>query len=112
MTMFKRLCLAAGFTAALLALSPSIGGAQEARRVRFEWENAPLSQVVRAFAAFSGRTIVVAPDVGDPAVTATVQSVDWRAALELILVAHGLVARADASGNIRIEKEGSRAAKP
>jgi type II secretory pathway component HofQ len=110
MIMFKRLYLAVGFTVTLLALSPSVGGAQETRRVRFEWENAPLSQVVRAFAAFSGRTIVLAPDVGDPTVTASVQHIEWRAALELILAAHGLVARVDASGNIRIEKHGSRAA--
>ena len=102
--MFKRLYLAAGFAGTLLALSPSIARAQEAARVTFEWQDAPLSHVVRAFARFSGRTIVVAPDVGDPLVTASFQNVEWRAALEIILAAQALVARVDPSGNIRIER--------
>jgi ferric-dicitrate binding protein FerR (iron transport regulator) len=110
--MFKRLYLAAGFAVTLLALSPSVTHAQEARRGTFEWQNAPLSHVVRAFAAFSGRTIIVAPDVGDPEVTASFQDVDWRSALELILAAHALAARVDASGNIRIERQPSVPAKP
>ena len=57
--MSKRLCLAAAFALTLLALSPSIGSAQAGRGITVEWQNAPLSHVVRAFATLSGRTIVV-----------------------------------------------------
>ena len=110
--MSKRLCLAAAFALTLLALSPSIGSARAGRGITVEWQNAPLSHVVRAFATLSGRTIVVAPDVGDPEVTASVQAADWQRALDVVLATRGLVARVDASGIIRIEKQTSPPAKP
>ncbi|MFN2566405.1 MAG: hypothetical protein ABR499_15525 [Gemmatimonadaceae bacterium] len=106
--MRRRLYLAAGFALTLLALSPSIGRAQERARITVEWQNAPLSHVIRAFAAFSGRTIVLAPDVGDPDVTASFQDVDWQRALGIILATRALDARVDASGVIRIEKRAVR----
>jgi type II secretory pathway component HofQ len=70
-----------------------------------EWQNAPLTDVVRAFAAFSGRTIVVAPEAGNPEVTASLADVEWQRALDVVLMAHGLVARVDATGVIRIERQ-------
>jgi type II secretory pathway component HofQ len=102
--MSKRLYLAAGFTFSLLAFSPPASHAQIAQRITVEWQNAPLSHVVRALSAFSGQTIVVAPDVGDPELTVSVQNVDWRRALDLALASRALVARADAAGVIHIEK--------
>jgi type IV pilus assembly protein PilQ len=110
--MSKRLHLAAAFALTLLAVSPSIARAQAGGRVTLEWQNAPLSHVVRAFAAFSGRTIVVAPDVGDPELTASVLDVDWQRALDVILATRALVARVDGSGVIHIEKQRSAPPKP
>jgi type II secretory pathway component HofQ len=102
--MLKRLSLAAGFALAVLALSPSVGRAQAGPGVTLESQNAPLSHVVAAFEKLSSRTIVVAADVGDPLITASVANVQWERALDLILATRGLVARVDASGIIRIEK--------
>jgi type IV pilus assembly protein PilQ len=105
--MFARFCINAGAVVAL-ALSPSTGRAQTTpagEKITLEWQNARLSDVVRAFAKFSGRTIAVAPDVGDPEITAYVQDVEWQRALDLILATRALVARTDASGVIRIEKQ-------
>jgi type II secretory pathway component HofQ len=107
--MSKRSYFAAALAAALLAIAPSASRAQTAREVTVEWQNAPLSQVVRAFAALSGRTIVVAPEVGDPELTVSLRNVEWQRALDLVLVAHALVARVDASGVIHVEKQASPA---
>ena len=101
--MFARLCLTAGVAVAL-ALSPSVASAQAGQRVTMEWQSAPLNDVVRAFARFSGRTITVAPDVGNPEITASIQDADWHYALDTILATRGLFARVDASGVIRIQK--------
>jgi ferric-dicitrate binding protein FerR (iron transport regulator) len=109
--MSKRLFLGAGFALTLLALSPSIGRAQVGGRITVEWQNAPLSDVVRGFATFSGRTIVLARDAGDPEVTAAYQNIDWQLALDLILERLALVARVDSSGVIRIEKRNAAPAK-
>lgn len=105
--MFARYSLITGVVVAL-ALSPSVGRAQAtetAPRVTMEWQNAPLSDVLRAFSRFSGRTIVVAPGVGDPEITASVQNAEWPRALDVVLATRGLVARTDASGVIRVEKQ-------
>jgi type II secretory pathway component HofQ len=102
--MSVRLGLVAVLAFSSLALAPSIGQAQTQRVVTVEWQNAPLSRVVEAFATFSGQTVAVAPNVGDPEVTATLRNVDWRFALDTILARQGLIARVDASGVLRIEK--------
>jgi hypothetical protein len=102
--MSVRLGVAAVLAFTSLALSPAVGGAQAQRVVTVEWQSAPLTRVVEAFASFSGHAITVSPDVGDAAVTATLRDVDWRVALDTILAREGLVARADTSGVLRIEK--------
>jgi type II secretory pathway component HofQ len=109
--MSKRLCLAAVIALSQLAVSPSIGRAQAARRITVEWQSVPLSQVMEAFAKFSGRTIVIAPDVDGREVTTAFQNVDWQLVLDAILEKQGLVARADSSNVIHIEKRASVAAK-
>ena len=68
--------------------------------------------MVRAFTTFSGSTVVVAPDVGDPDVTATITNADWRLGLDRILEAHALVARVDSTGAIRIERRAPAAVRP
>src|ERR1044072_1872313 len=77
---------------ALLVAPPSLLSGQTQQRITVEYQNDPLSEVVRGFAAFSGRTIGVAPDVGDPLVTAVVLDVDWLAGLDQILETQSLVA--------------------
>jgi type II secretory pathway component HofQ len=102
--MIKRPRLTYGFAITLLAFSPSIVRAQAPRLITVEYQNAPLSQVIRGFAAFSGRAIVVAPDAGDPEVTASMKNVDWQVGLDRILESQALVARPDTSGVVRIER--------
>ena len=102
--MTKRLRLTAGFALTSLTLASSIGLAQAPRPVTVEFQNAPLSQVMRAFGTYSGSIIVLAPDVGDPEMTATIENVDWRLALDRIVDTRALVARTGASGVIRIER--------
>ncbi len=105
--MFARFCLTA-LAAAALTLSPSVAHAQAGAGVTMEWQDAPLSDVLRAFARLSGRTMTVAPDVGNPTITAYVQSADWQRALDTVLATRGLVARVDEAGVIRIEKQAAR----
>ena len=100
--MTKRLRLIAPF--ALTLLAPSIGLAQLPGAITVEFYNAPLSQVIRGFAAYSGSTIIVARDAGDPSVTASLRDVDWRLGLDRILAPHALIAWSDPSGIIRVEK--------
>jgi len=76
--MFARFCLHAAVAIAL-ALSPSVARAQAEQRVTLEWQSAPLTQVVQAFAKFSGRTITVAPDVGNPEITVSVRELTGNA---------------------------------
>jgi ferric-dicitrate binding protein FerR (iron transport regulator) len=110
--MSKRLCLAAAFALTQLALVPSIGLAQAPQRITVEWQNARLSHVIDAFARFSGRTIVLAPDVGEQQVTAAFANGDWQLVLDAILEQHTLVARREASGVIRVEKRARGPVRP
>jgi type II secretory pathway component HofQ len=102
--MIKRPRLTHGFAITLLIFSPSIVRAQAPRLITVEYQDAPLSQVIRGFAAFSGHAIVVAPDAGNPAVTASIRNVDWQVGLDRILESQALVARPDTSGVVRIER--------
>jgi hypothetical protein len=103
--MLKRLHLAGLFVAALLVLPPAPSHAQATReaRITVEWQDAALSDVVNAFARFSGRTIAIARDVQPSLVTFSARDVEWRAALELMLAQQGLVARVDDAGVIHVE---------
>ena len=74
------------------------------RPLTVEWANVPLSQVLQAFATFSGRSIVMAPDVGDIEVTPALTDVDWEVAMDTILERLGRVARVGPSGVIRVER--------
>ena len=89
---------------ALLVAPPSFLSGQTQQRITVEYQNAPLSEVVRGFAAFSGRTIGVAPDVGDPLVTALVRDVDWLVGFDQILETQSLVARPQGAGVVRVER--------
>jgi non-heme chloroperoxidase len=87
-----------------LTLSSSPGLAQTTRRLTVEWQNAPLTQVVGAISRFSGRRIVLAPEVGEQTVTVSLRDVEWRVALDSILRQNALVAQTDSSDLMRIQR--------
>ena len=74
----------------------------ETRRVSITWEAAPLGEVLRAFAAFSGASIVAGTGV-EGFVTADINNQPWDVALEAILSSLGFFAVEEASGIIRVQ---------
>lgn len=76
--------------------------AQEARRISVTWTEAPINDVLLAFAAFSGRSIVPGSNVTG-FVTADINDQPWDIALETILAGQGLVAEEMPSGIIRVD---------
>ena len=90
--------------AGLLAPSAGLGqaGQSQARRISVSWTEAPIADVLRAFAAFSGASIVAGSGV-DGFVTADINNQPWDVALEAILSTRGLVAIEDDYGIIRVE---------
>ncbi|HET9948225.1 MAG TPA: secretin N-terminal domain-containing protein [Longimicrobiales bacterium] len=71
-------------------------------RISVTWTEAPIREVLQAFAAFSGRSIVVGEAV-DGFVTADINDQPWDVALRAILSVHGLVAIEDEYGIIRVD---------
>jgi type II secretory pathway component GspD/PulD (secretin) len=86
-----------------LVARPARASAQqtEARRIAVAWEAAPLTDVLTAFAEYSGASIVAGSGV-DGFVTATIQDQPWDVALEAILTSLGLYAVEEESGIIRV----------
>ncbi len=74
----------------------------QTRRVSITWEAAPLSEVLRAFAAFSGASIVAGAGV-EGFVTADINDQPWDVALEAILASLGFFAVEEESGIIRVQ---------
>ena len=66
------------------------------------YQDADIRDVVAAFAAYSGRTIIVGKDVSGT-VTAEVKNQPWDVALRALLQAQGLAASEDKSGIITID---------
>jgi ferric-dicitrate binding protein FerR (iron transport regulator) len=88
-----------------LVARPDSGGilrVQAEQPITVDFENAPLSGVLRSISAFARRSITIAPDVGDPSVSFSARSVDWQRAFNVMLRDHGLAATADASGNLLV----------
>ncbi len=71
-------------------------------RITVSYDGTDIRDVIAAFAAFSGRTIVVGKDVGGN-VTAEIADKPWDVALQAILQAQGLAATEDASGIITVD---------
>ncbi|MBT8489008.1 MAG: AMIN domain-containing protein [Gemmatimonadetes bacterium] len=82
--------------------APSAPQVQEARRISVTWTEAPINDVLLAFAAFSGRSIVPGSNVTG-FVTADINDQPWDIALETILAGQGLVAEELPSGIIRVD---------
>ncbi len=78
-----------------------IQGSQQAR-ITVTYQDAEIRDVLAAFAAFSGRTIVVGKDVKGT-VTAEIKDQPWDVALKSILEAQGLAANEETSGIIAID---------
>lgn len=71
-------------------------------RITIAWENADIHDVLAAFAAFSGRTIIPSRDVkGD--VTAEIVNQPWDVAMRALLNANGFDATEDGNGIIIVD---------
>ena len=76
--------------------------AQEARRISVTWTEAPINDVLLAFAAFSGKSIVPGSNVTG-FVTADINDQPWDVALRTILQGQGLAGAEDEYGIIRVD---------
>ena len=71
-------------------------------RITIAWENADIHDVLAAFAAFSGRTILPSREVSGP-VTAEISNQPWDVAMRAILNANGFDAVEDVNGIIIVD---------
>lgn len=89
-----------------LCLAVCLGGAelsaQSTPRITVSWTEAPLRDVLRAFAVHSGRSIVVGAGVDRVFVTADIDDQPWDVALAVILRSRGLWGEEDEHGIIRV----------
>jgi type IV pilus secretin PilQ/predicted competence protein len=74
----------------------------QARRISVTWTQTPINDVLLAFAAFSGTSIVPGSNVTG-FVTADINDQPWDVALETILSGQGLVATENEYGIIRVD---------
>lgn len=103
----------AGIIVAVAASSlflPGVVGAQEpsgeVERISVEWNAAPMGDVLRAFAEFSGKSFVAAPEVTGT-VTAFIEDQPWDVALHVVLSAQGLTAIEDEHGIVHVGAAGT-----
>ena len=101
MRSIRSLVALAAVVACLTQASPATGQQAETRRISIAWEGAPLGEVLNAFAAYSGASIV-AGSGATGFVTATIQDQPWDVALEAILASLGLFGVEEESGIIRV----------
>jgi type IV pilus assembly protein PilQ len=71
-------------------------------RITVEWDRADIHDVIAAFAALSGRTIIPGKDISGT-VTASIKDQPWTLAFQAILATQGLSAREMAGGIIRVD---------
>jgi type IV pilus assembly protein PilQ len=74
----------------------------ERPRITVTYQDADIRDVIAAFAAFSGRTIVVGREVTG-AITAEIKDKPWDVALQAILQSQGLAATEDPSGILTVD---------
>jgi type IV pilus assembly protein PilQ len=84
------------------APQPLFKQASQQARITVTYQDAEIRDVLAAFAAFSGRTIVVGKEVKGT-VTAEIKDQPWDVALKSILEAQGLAAGEEASGIIAVD---------
>src|SRR5207237_6989450 len=79
--------------------------------ITIAWEKADIRDVLAAFAAFSGRTIIPAKGV-EATVTAAIINKPWDVAMKAILNAYGYDAIEDQNGIIVVNSIEALAARP
>lgn len=84
------------------ALAAQVPQQVQAQRISMTWTAAPINDVLQAFAAFSGKSIVPGSNVTG-FVTATIHDRPWDVALNSILSTQGLRAEEDEYGIIRVD---------
>ena len=89
----------------MLAVVPSLVGAQAPDRITVSYQAAPVSGVVAGFARFAHQPIAIAPDVSGRLITGSIENTAWLPALDQLLEAQGLVARQESGGVLRVEAE-------
>lgn len=87
------------------------GQRSEQRRITIAWEKADIRDVLAAFAAFSGRTIIPAKGV-EATITAEIVDKPWDVAMDAILRANGFGAIEDQNGIIIVNTLEALAARP
>lgn len=84
------------------AMAAQVPQQAQAERISMTWTAAPINDVLQAFAAFSGKSIVPGSNVTG-FVTATINDRPWDVALNSILATQGLRAEEDEYGIIRVD---------
>ena len=74
-------------------------------RISVIYQGSDIRDVIAAFAAFSGRTIIPSSSVGAIKVDAEIKDQPWDVALQAILSAQGLAATEDANGIIIVDTQ-------
>lgn len=97
--------------AGVMTLAPGPGWAQApespaTRRITVTWTAVPIRDVLLAFSAFSGKSIVASSSVSGT-VTASISDKPWDVALGTILATQGLVAVENEYGIIRVDDMGT-----
>src|SRR5688572_24696673 len=82
---------------ATLVSAKPVQAQQQQQRITVTYQDADIRDVLAAFAAFSGRTIVVGKEVAGT-ITAEIKDQPWDVALQAILQAQGLAASEERSG--------------
>ena len=73
----------------------------QAARITVQWDNASIEDVVAGFAAFSGRTIILAKDIKGN-VTAEIKNQPWDLALNAVLESQGLAVKTLPGGILNV----------
>jgi type IV pilus assembly protein PilQ len=74
-------------------------------RISVTWQGSDIRDVLAAFAAFSGRTIIPSSAVPAAKIDAEIRDQPWDVALQAILSAQGLAATEDANGIIIVDTQ-------
>ena len=81
---------------------PPVAGQEIGRPITVSFVDAPIRDVLFAFADFAGRSIVAGTNV-DALVSAEIREQPWDVALRAVLAAYGLVAHEQENGIIRVD---------
>jgi type IV pilus assembly protein PilQ len=86
-------------------VAPYQPAVQQPPRITMNWENADIHDVIAAFSAFSGRTIILAKGTESTKISANISDQPWDVALRVVLNANGLDAVEDPSGILVVDTQ-------